>query len=324
MSNPLLPSEKEVLIWQDKSEKAVLKGLERHYQDALKGIEARIAQLMGRGDANLPHVIRRIEYQRMILAQVKAQLDVLHAKEYESISEYLNNSYTDAFVGTVYTLHSQDIPVIVPIDQSVAVKAVTIDSKLKSDLYTSLGADLVQLKKAIAQEITRGIASGMLYSDMVRNIKSVGGIPLSRARTIVRTEAGRVQEQATFDASKAAKSKGADVVNQWSAIRDSKTRPTHRRLDGQIREVGEYFEIDGKKAKHPHGFGRPEEDINCRCTLLTRARAALDADELKRLREIAVRHSLYVDDPKAFRAEKLPALKTFGEFKKAYLKAIEK
>ena len=323
MSNPLLPSEKEVLIWQDKSEKAVLNGLERHYQDALKGIEARIAQLMGRGDANLPHVIRRIEYQRMILAQVKAQLDVLHAKEYESISEYLNNSYTDAFVGTVYTLHSQDIPVIVPIDQSVAVKAVTIDSKLKSDLYTSLGADLVRLKKAIAQEITRGIASGMLYSDMVRNIRSVGGIPLSRARTIVRTEAGRVQEQATFDAAKAAKAKGADVVSQWSAIRDSKTRPTHRRLDGQIREVGDYFEIDGKKAKHPHGFGRPEEDINCRCTLLTRARAALDADELKRLREIAVRHSLYVDDPKAFRAEKLPELKNFSEFRKSYLKAIE-
>ena len=323
MSSPLLPSEKEVLIWQDKSEKAVLKVLEKHYQEALKGIEARIAVLLGRGDANLPHVIRRIEYQRMILAQVKAQLDVLHAKEYEAISEYLNSSYTDAFVGTVYTLHNQDIPVILPIDASVAVKAVTIDSKLKSDLYTSLGVDLTQLKKAIAQEITRGIASGMLYSDMVRNIKSVGGVPLSRARTIVRTEAGRVQEQATFDASKAAKAKGADVVNQWSAIRDGKTRPTHRRLDGQIREVGEYFKIDGKKAKHPHGFGRPEEDINCRCTLLTRARAALDADELKRLREIAVRHSLYVDDPKAFRAEKLPALKNFGEFKKAYLKAIE-
>ena len=323
MSKPLLKSEKEVIQAQLKSEKAVLKELEKHYQEALKGIEARIAELLGRNDANLPHVIRRVEYQRMILAQVKAALDALHAKEYETIADYLKNSYTNAFVGSVYTLHQQNVPVIIPIDQSAAVKAVTIDSKLKSDLYTELGIDLTQFKKTIAAEITRGIASGMLYSDMMRNIKNAGGVPLSRARTIVRTEAGRVQEQATFDAAKGAKAKGADVVKQWSAVLDGKTRDSHRRLDGQIREINEPFTLGKRKAMHPHDFGVASEDINCRCTMLTRARAALDEDELKILRENAVRHSLYVDDPKAFRAEKLPTLKNFTEFKKAYLKAAQ-
>ena len=320
---PLLASEWEVLREQLKSEKNVMKALQEHYDEALKGVDTRIAELLGRGDANLPHVIRRVEYQKMIRAQITAALELLHAKEYETISEYLNECYTDAFVGSVYTLHAQDMPVIIPIDQSAAVKAVTIDSKLKSDLYSSLGVDITELKKTIAAEITRGIASGMLYSDMVRNIANAGKGPLSRARTIVRTEAGRVQEQATFDAAKGAKAVGADVVKQWSAILDGKTRDNHRRLDGQIREIDEPFEIDGHKAMHPHDFGRPEEDINCRCTMLTRARAALDESELKRLREKAVRHSLYMDDPKAFRAEKLPALKNFTEFKKAYLKAAE-
>jgi hypothetical protein len=88
--------------------------------------------------------------------------------------------------------------------------------------------------------------------------------------------------------------------------------------------VDEYFEMDGKKAKYPGDFGDPAEDCNCRCQLLQRARIALDKDELKALRERAVRHSLYVDDPAAFRAEKLPALKNFEEFKKSYLKAAEK
>lgn len=317
---PLLASEWEVLREQLKDEKAVMQALKEHYDEALKGIDKRIAELLGRGDANLPHVIRRVEYQKMIRAQITAALEMLHAKEYETISEYLNESYTNAFVGSVYTMHEQDMPVIVPINQSAAAKAVTIDSKLKSDLYTSLGVDVNELKKTIAAEITRGIASGMLYSDMMRNIASAAKLPLSRARTIVRTEAGRVQEQATFDAAKGAKAVGADVVKQWSAILDGKTRDNHRRLDGQIREVEEPFEIDGHKAMHPHDFGIASEDINCRCTMLTRARAALDADELKRLREDVVRHSLYMDDPKAFRAEKLPALKNFTEFKKAYLK----
>lgn len=320
MSKPLLPSEKEVIQAQLKSEKAVLKELEKHYHEAVKGIENRIAELMGRKDANLPHVIRRIEYQRMIQAQVKAALDVLHAKEYETISEYLNNSYTDAFVGTMYTLHHQGMPVIVPIDQSVAVKAVTLDSKLKSDLYTSLGLDLTQLKKTISAEITRGIASGMLYSDMMRNIKNAGGVPLSRARTIVRTEAGRVQEQATMDAANKAKKAGANVVKQWSSILDGKTRDSHRRLDGQIRELDEPFTIGRRKAMHPHDFGVAEEDINCRCTMLTRARAALDEDELRILQERASQHGLLVKDSKAFGKAKA---KDFSDFKKKYLKATQ-
>ena len=105
---------------------------------------------------------------------------------------------------------------------------------------------------------------------------------------------------------------------------DGDTRPTHRRLDGQIRELDEPFEMGGKKAMHPGGFGDPAEDCNCRCQLLQRARIALDEKELKALRERAVRHSLYADDPDAYRAEKLPALRNFGEFKKNYLKATEK
>ena len=104
---------------------------------------------------------------------------------------------------------------------------------------------------------------------------------------------------------------------------DGDTRPTHRRLDGQIRETNQPFEMDGKEAMYPGDFGLAEEDCNCRCVALTRARAALDEDELKILRERAVRHSLYMDDPKEYRGEKLPQLKNYNSFKKNYLKAAE-
>lgn len=134
--------------------------------------------------------------------------------------------------------------------------------------------------------------------------------PLSRARTIVRTEAGRVQEQANFDAAQKAKSAGADVVKQWSAVLDGKTRDTHRELDHQIREMDKPFETNGKKAMYPHDFGDPAEDCNCRCTLLTRARAALDADELKVMQERAEFFGLDKTD-------------SFAEFKEKYLKAAQ-
>ena len=320
MNESLYSQEKEVLRKRLADEKKILVKLEGYYEDALEEIENHIAQLLGRQDANLPNVINHVEYQRMIKDQVQSSLDKLHSHEYESIEEYLQESYTDAFVGTMYSLHAQDIPIIVPINQALVIKAISIDTKLKDTLYKSLGKDMTSLKKTITSEITRGIASGMLYSDIQRNLSNATRMPLSRARLIVRTEAGRVQEEATMEAADQAKAKGADVVKQWSAILDGVTRYNHRLLDHQVRELEEYFEVSGKKAKQPHGFGDPAEDCNCRCTTLIRARAALDADELAEMQKRASFHGLLVKDSKAFGHAKV---KDFSDFKKKYLKATE-
>ena len=97
-------------------------------------------------------------------------------------------------------------------------------------------------------------------------------------------------------------------MKQWNSTLDGDTRPTHQKLDGQIREVDEFFEMDGKKAKYPGDFGDPAEDCNCRCQLLQRARIALDEDELKTFQERAEFFGLY-------------KTADLDEFKEKYLKA---
>lgn len=320
MKKDLAQAEQEVLKARIKAERAILKEIEEQFNDAITEIHLHMAQLLGRQDANLPHVIHQVEYQRMLKQQVQASLDKLHSREYESVTEYLNESYTDAFVGTVYTLHHQDMPVILPIDQTLAVKAITLDTRLKKTMYEEMGKDINQLKKTIQREITRGIASGMMYSEIARNISNQAGIPMRRAKTIARTEAGRVQEQASYDAALQAKSKGANLVKQWSAIRDGKTRDAHRALHNQTRELDEPFEIDGEEAMYPHDFGQAHLDCNCRCTMLTLAKASLDADTLKQMQEDAHFHGLMVKDSKELGHAQA---KNIAEFKKRYLKAAE-
>ncbi len=262
-------------------EKEVLKKLKANYQDALSEINSKIELLMARQDADMQHVIYQVEYQKALKDQVSAILEQLHNNEFETVSEYLAQSYEDGFIGTMYDLQGQGIPLIIPLDQEQVVAAIQHETKLSESLYMALGRDTKDLSKKIAGEISRGISNAAMYSEIARNIAAWGRIPKNNAMRIARTEAHRIQIQATADAQWKAKANGADVVKQWDASLDKKTRKSHRELDGQIRELDEPFEVNGHKAMQPGGFGRPEEDINCRCALLQRARWALGNDYTK-------------------------------------------
>ena len=104
-----------------------------------------------------------------------------------------------------------------------AIRYIQTDSKISQGLYDALGVDAQKLKKAIAQEATRGVASGLTYEDIARNISNVANAPLANANRIARTEAHRIQQASTMDAQQSAKKKGADVVKQWDATLDGAT-----------------------------------------------------------------------------------------------------
>ena len=299
-------------------EKAVLKKLEANYQDALDEINSKIEILMARQDADMQHVIYQVEYQKALKTQVSAILETLQANEFETLSEYLSKSYEEGFLGTMYDLQGQGIPLVMPLDQEQVVAAIQNETKLSESLYASLGRDIKDLNKKIAGEISRGIAGGQMYNEIARNIANWGRIPKNNAMRIARTEAHRIQCKATADAQFKAKEKGADVVKQWDSSLDGKTRDTHRELDGQIRELEEEFEIAGHKAMHPGGFGRPEEDINCRCALLQRARWALGNDYTKWSPDAPV----VIDDDGTTQLTIIEA-KNFKDFQKKYNKAVE-
>lgn len=299
-------SEKEALQAMLDDEQETIKALEKAYQRAIRRIDNHIRIL--ESDEMTQSKIYQKRYQEAMKAQINAALDELHKKSNQTIEEYLTCSYQHGYVGTMYSLHKQGMPLLSPIDQRAVTRAIRTDSKLSGRLYGELGVDMQKLKKTIRREISVGISIGSDYSMIARQVQISSGIPLKRAKTIVRTEGHRIQQQSADDARNAAKGQGCQVVKQWDAVLDGNTRTDHRILDGQIREVGEPFEIDGKKAEYPGAFGRPEEDCNCRCVALTRAKWVLDADELQTMKDRA----------KFFGLDKAEG---FREFEEKYLKA---
>ena len=305
-------AQKQVQQVQLDSEQKTIRQLQRVYEQAKKDTERKISELSSRTDLeNLQSIIYQKQYQEAIKKQLEGVLDDLQGKQFTTVADYLQESYHNGYVGVMYDLTKQGIPVIMPINQEQVVKALQTDSKISQGLYSRMGEDVQYLKRSIRAELSRGIAQGSSWNEIAGRIANGMNSPyrkaLNRTILIARTEGHRIQQQSALDAQYRAKEKGADVVKQWDSTLDNRTRPHHRRLDGQIRELDEPFEVDGLKAAAPGQFGRASEDCNCRCCLLQRARWALDEDELNELKERAAFFGLDKSED-------------FDDFKKKYLK----
>lgn len=316
------------------NEEAVIKALEKTYNQALKDIEKKSQRLYDdindlqsliNTEQDADEKARLIsmkqskvyqrQYQEALKKQINGILDTMQAEQFTTVSDYLKKCYEDGFVGTMYNLHAQGIPLIFPIDQEAVTRAVQIDSKISNSLYTLCGENVDDLKKHIAAEVSRGIATGASFHDIARQIRAnmIGtydkaGGALYRSELIARTEGHRVQIQSAMDACYKAKDRGADVVKQWDSTLDSRTRESHTIVDGEIRELDEKF---SNGLKYPgDSSGGAAEVCNCRCALLQRSRKALDDEELETLKE---------------RAEffGLDKSKTFDDFKAKYIDAAK-
>lgn len=291
--------EKEVLQSRLDAEEKEMKYLKAIYKKVAEDISEKIQISNGKINVLLKDFDKLDETQRSILQSqiyqrnfqqsLKKQIDSfikeLESKQYKSITDYMNDCYKKGFIGAMYSLHKQGIPLIMPIDQKKVVKAMFTDSKISKKLYTKLGEDINSLKKRIAGSLARGIASADSYANIARNIASDSNVGFNRAMRIARTEGTRISNESAFDASKEAANAGSDVAKQWSAALDSRTRETHAMCDGEIVELDETFSNGLEYPGDPAGGA--EEVINCRCALLQRAKWALDEDELQTLKDRA-------------------------------------
>lgn len=128
--------------------------------------------------------------------------------------------------------------------------------------------------------IEQGLRQGRGYSDIAYEIERQLGFSKNKARTVARTEAGRVQSVASeltyMEAEQ--KIKGARVEKTWLATLDHRTRMSHRKLDGDSTNSDGYFVYRKNRAKAPLLWEGPDAaalSINCRCTVIAKVNGQL-------------------------------------------------
>lgn len=133
--------------------------------------------------------------------------------------------------------------------------------------------------KKIRINITQGVMSGEGYSKIAKTLRQDLGMTKTQSLRVARTETGRAMSQAGIDSAKVAKDNGLNMKKKWFATKDTRTRHTHRHLDGKAIEINDNFHSSGCIGQAPKlfvGINSAKENINCRCKLLY----YIDEDEL--------------------------------------------
>lgn len=296
----------------------MLKDLEKAYSRALADIKKAIKELkqsilqlkeIEAEQSLINSKVYQLEYQELLGTQINASLDLLSQKNIKNVTDFLQKTYSDSYLGDVFVLQEfYKIPVYTPINEKLLIKAITSDTaglKFSERLY----ANVDKLKMHVIAEFSRRIAQGRNnnYSDIARNVAQLAEISFNNSYRIARTEGGRISTQAQLDSMQESISKGADLLKRWDATLDTRTRQIHMELDGQIVEYNEYFKSSAGEVFAPHQFGIASQDINCRCRLESVPRWDLGPKSTTRKYNIT--------------GEIIP-YKTYKQWKKEYVKAL--
>lgn len=142
------------------------------------------------------------------------------------------------------------------------------------DLLNDAEAITAYTKEVIGKILSDAAMTGASYDDIVKSIMANSELGAMRARRIARTETVTASNGAAMIY---AQTSGNKLNKIWIAVRDKRTRDSHRNIDGRIIPIEDPF-ILGKYAdlkmmqpgvrKQPNGLSVPaSEVVNCRCVV---------------------------------------------------------
>lgn len=121
--------------------------------------------------------------------------------------------------------------------------------------------------KTISNCIFQAITQGESIDELSKRIARDTSIDAGRSSLLyARTAMTGAQNAGRIERMKEAQSMGIKVQKQWMSTLDSRTRDSHRDMDGEIAGMDDEFSNGLEYPGDPNGPGR--EVYNCRCTLI--------------------------------------------------------
>lgn len=163
------------------------------------------------------------------------------------------------------------------------------------DKAVKRGIDLAYGKRKITENVTSGILQGLAIDKIAKNLqRDIPNMNFASARRSARTAATGAQNAGRIDSYLAAEKMGIKLKKEWLATIDSHTRDSHKRLDGEAVDNDKEFSNGCMYPGDPNG--RPEEVMNCRCTLIANLDDVDTSDALRRVRDPFTGKNIVISD----------------------------
>ena len=259
----------------------ILEGLEyalkKMYSDRFKELKKEVKEIYAEMDLSKA----KTPIERYVLAQKYKRLKKLE----ENFAVGLNETNKQAVKETnkqLFKVYKKNYAH--GLDNLAVLLAITIPNKYekpetKAEIekgqppYNQIAVDNMKdmhdLRKSVNKQVIDGIMQGETVEDLVDRLKDVVEMKLSDITRIARTQTTRLENKGRFDAYKAGAEMGYDLVKQWVAVGDDKTRDAHNHANGQVVDYDKPFIVDGEELMYPGDpNGSAGNVINCRCTMV--------------------------------------------------------
>lgn len=129
--------------------------------------------------------------------------------------------------------------------------------------------DLLWNAKNIQSAMTQGILSGESMTKLAQRLAGVAQMDKNQAIRNARTLTTNVQSKGRMDSFDRATKLGVQLVDEWNAILDGKTRHSHRHMHGERKDHDSEEPFSNGCRWPGDPWGPPEEIYNCRCRIIS-------------------------------------------------------
>lgn len=179
-------------------------------------------------------------------------------------------------INTSFTLYDRD-----------TVKRLILDNPQllpePSELLTGLKANQYTRSKLQSVAVQSILQGESIPNMAMRLAQETGETDLNVAIRNARTMTTSAENAGRNDSYKRAQDMGIKMKRIWVATLDSRTRDSHREVDGEAQEIGDTF---SNGLEYPGDMsGDPAEVYNCRCTLIADVKGSKVSEYLEEQRK---------------------------------------
>lgn len=256
------------------AEKEARRALERHLKRFAEE-DARMAEMVEKGE------LSEEDYRHW------REVKMLNGDSYRALIDQAARGYADAGAyasaaveGRLPEVYAENVNYgtyqvesAARVDTAFALQDADTVQRLVTDRASYLprvshdvAKDAVWNRRLLADQITQGVMLGESIPKIAARVARVTGQNVAGAVRVARTSVTAAECAGRVDSYARAKSMGIDLKQEWLATMDTRTRRSHRKLDGEKVDVGGTF---SNGCRYPGDPQAPYGEIcNCRCTLI--------------------------------------------------------